>query len=95
MCVFIFLCVFVCVHAASCRVDARQLEGSSLHIRKLRPPASDCQMKVDSVLKEEATVRAGAELWFQDCLPNDLQVTVSRTIGNVSFSNALDPKLSL
>lgn len=73
-----------CVSAASCRVDASKLAGSSLHIKKLRPETSNCQMKINSVSKNEITVASSAELWFQDCLSADVQVTASRTIGKPS-----------
>lgn len=67
-------------------MDASKLEGSSLHIKKLRPGASKCQMKINSVSKNEITVASSAELWFQDCLPADIQVTASRTIGKPADS---------
>lgn len=63
----------------SCKVDMSKMEGLSLHIEKLRP-ASDCKMKVNSVLKEEITLLTNSDLSFQDCLPEDVQVTATRVI---------------
>ncbi|XP_028282407.1 CUB domain-containing protein 1a isoform X2 [Parambassis ranga] len=62
----------------SCQVDLGK-EGVSLHINKLRP-ASDCKMKMDSVMKETITVTSSSDLSFQDCLPEDIQVTATRVI---------------
>lgn len=76
--------MFLCASAASCRVDASKLEGSSLHIKKLRPETSKCQMKINSVSKNETTVASSDQLWFQDCLSADVLVTASRTIGKLS-----------
>ncbi|XP_045901766.1 CUB domain-containing protein 1-like [Micropterus dolomieu] len=57
-----------------CKVDVSKMEGLSLHIEKLRP-ASYCEMKINSVLKEKITVTSHSDLTFQDCLPEDVQVT--------------------
>lgn len=72
----------------SCRVDASNLEGTSLHIKKLRA-VSACKMKINSVPKEEITVSSDSELSFQDCLPEDLQITAMRTIGTFILTNVL------
>lgn len=91
----------LCASAALCRVDASKLEGSSLHIKKLRHEASNCQMKINSVSKDEMTVASSAELWFQDCRSADVQVTASRTIGKPAdavlfvFQCTCSSKLSL
>ncbi|XP_070767948.1 CUB domain-containing protein 1-like [Enoplosus armatus] len=63
----------------SCKVDVSKMEGLSLHIQKLRP-ASDCEMKMNSVSKEKITVTSNSDLTFQDCLPEDIQVTAARVI---------------
>ncbi|KAK5862544.1 hypothetical protein PBY51_017927 [Eleginops maclovinus] len=63
----------------SCKVDLSRMGGLSLHIEKLRP-TSVCEMKVNSVLKEKITVTSKSELTFQDCLPEDIQVTATKTI---------------
>ncbi|XP_069549359.1 CUB domain-containing protein 1a [Brachyistius frenatus] len=63
-----------------CKVDLRGLEGLALHINKLRP-ASDCEMKMNSEMKEKITVTSKSDLSFQDCLPEDVQVTATRVIG--------------
>lgn len=60
------------------------MEGTSLHIKKLRP-SSDCEMKMNSVPKEEITVTSNSGLSFQSCLPEDVQVTATRTIGKYRF----------
>ncbi|KAJ4931243.1 hypothetical protein JOQ06_025541 [Pogonophryne albipinna] len=63
----------------SCKVDMSRMGGLSLHIEKLRP-ASVCQMRVNSVLKEKITVTSRSQLTFQDCLPEDVHVTATKTI---------------
>lgn len=68
----------------SCKVDVSKMEGLSLHVEKLRP-ASDCEMKVNSVPKEKITVTSKSDLTFQDCLPEDVQVTAMRVIGKSRF----------
>ncbi|XP_044062973.1 CUB domain-containing protein 1a [Siniperca chuatsi] len=62
-----------------CKVDVSKLEDLSLHIEKLRP-ASACEMKINSVPKEKITVTSNSDLTFQDCLPEDVQVTAMRVI---------------
>ncbi|KAI3360427.1 hypothetical protein L3Q82_002329 [Scortum barcoo] len=64
----------------SCEVDVSRMEGLSLHFEKLRP-ASGCEMKMNSVLKEKITVTSVSELTFQGCLPEDIQITATRLIG--------------
>ncbi|XP_041798665.1 CUB domain-containing protein 1-like [Chelmon rostratus] len=63
----------------SCKVAVSKMEGLSLHIEKLTP-ASDCEMKINSVTKEKITVTSNSDLSFQDCLPEDVQVTATRVI---------------
>ncbi|XP_027143065.1 CUB domain-containing protein 1a [Larimichthys crocea] len=63
-----------------CKVDVSKMEGLTLHIEKLRP-ASDCEMKINSVLTETITVTSNSDLSFQDCLPEDVRVTALRVIG--------------
>lgn len=60
------------------------MEGLALHIEKLRP-ASDCEMKINSVLTETITVTSNSDLSFQDCLPEDVRVTALRVIGKSIF----------
>uniref|UniRef100_A0A3B4UXV4 CUB domain containing protein 1a n=1 Tax=Seriola dumerili TaxID=41447 RepID=A0A3B4UXV4_SERDU len=67
-----------------CKVDLRKAEGLSLYIEKLRP-ASDCEMKINSVTKEKITVTSNSDLSFQDCLPEDVRVTAMRVIGKSRF----------
>ncbi|KAM9353455.1 CUB domain-containing protein 1-like [Symphorus nematophorus] len=64
----------------SCKVDMNRMESLTLHIEKLRP-APDCEMKINSVLKDKITITSNSELSFQDCLPEDVQVTAMRVIG--------------
>lgn len=64
----------------SCEVDVRKMEGLSLRIEKLKS-SSDCQMKVNSVQKENITVTSISDLSFQDCHPEDIRVTAMRVIG--------------
>ncbi|GLD56485.1 CUB domain-containing protein 1-like protein [Lates japonicus] len=63
-----------------CKVDLSEVDGLSLYIEKLRPD-SDCEMKINSVMMEKITVTANSDLSFQDCLPEDLQVTAMKVIG--------------
>ncbi|CAN9513940.1 unnamed protein product [Ophioblennius macclurei] len=63
-----------------CKVDLGRLLGLSLHIDKVRP-ASDCEMKINSVTKEKITVTSTSELLFQDCLPDDVNITATGVIG--------------
>lgn len=56
------------------------MEGLALHVEKLRS-ASDCEMKLNSAKKEKITITSNSELSFQDCLPEDVQVTATRVIG--------------
>ncbi|XP_034730679.1 CUB domain-containing protein 1a isoform X1 [Etheostoma cragini] len=67
------------VVSGSCKVDPSKMEGLSLHIKKLRP-APECKMKINSVLKDKITVTKSSELTFQDCLPEDVQVTAMKVI---------------
>lgn len=61
-------------------MDVGKLGVDSLHVRKARS-ASHCEMKVNSVLKEEVTLTSKADLSFQDCLPEDVQITAETAIG--------------
>ncbi|TNN76301.1 CUB domain-containing protein 1 [Liparis tanakae] len=63
----------------SCKVDMSRMEGLTLHIERVRP-ASDCQMKMNSVPKEKITVTSKGDLTFQDCFPEDVHVTAMRVI---------------
>ncbi|XP_070691473.1 CUB domain-containing protein 1a [Pempheris klunzingeri] len=65
--------------AVLCKVDMSKMEGLSLHIEKMRA-ASDCEMKMNSVPKEKITVTSNSDLSFQDCHPEDVQVTAMRVI---------------
>ncbi|KAF3691732.1 CUB domain-containing protein 1 [Channa argus] len=63
----------------SCKVDMSESEGLTLHIEKLRP-VSECKMKINSVTTEKITVSSNSDLSFQDCSPEDVQVTALRVI---------------
>eukprot|EP00066_Takifugu_rubripes_P014553 XP_011603819.1 PREDICTED: CUB domain-containing protein 1-like [Takifugu rubripes] len=63
----------------SCNVDVGELGVDSLRVKKMRP-TSQCEMKVNSVLKEEVTLTSKADVSFQDCLPEDVQITAETTI---------------
>lgn len=73
-----------CHSVVLCKVDVSKMEGLSLHIEKLRP-ASYCEMKINSVLKEKITVTSHSDLTFQDCLPEDVQVTAVGVMGKCRF----------
>lgn len=64
----------------TCKVDLDKLEGLSLHIDRVRP-ASDCVMKINSATKEKITVASNSVLTFQDCLPDDVNVTATGVVG--------------
>lgn len=42
-------------------------------------------MKVNSVLKEDITLTSKANMSFQDCLPEDVQITAKASIGKSTF----------
>lgn len=67
-----------------CKVDLSKAGGLSLHVEKVGP-ASNCEMKINSVTKENITVTSHSELSFQDCPPEDVQVTAMRVIGKSTF----------
>lgn len=66
--------------AVSCKVDVSKMEGLSLHVEKLKS-SSDCQMKVNSVQKDNIAVTSISDLSFQDCHAGDMRVTAMRVIG--------------
>lgn len=68
----------------SCKVDVSKLGMDSLRVRKTSP-TSQCEMKVNSVLKEDITLTSKAYVSFQDCLPGDVQITAEATIGTSTF----------
>ncbi|KAM9724078.1 CUB domain-containing protein 1a [Menidia menidia] len=61
-----------------CNVDLGTT-GLSLHINNVRPNSS-CEMKMNSETMKSITVTSKGELSFQDCLPDDVQVTAKRVI---------------
>ncbi|XP_068591664.1 CUB domain-containing protein 1a [Cebidichthys violaceus] len=65
--------------SVSCEVDMSKKDGLFLHIERLRS-ASGCKMKINSVPKEKITVASKSELTFQDCFPEDIEVTATRVI---------------
>ncbi|XP_022049889.2 CUB domain-containing protein 1a [Acanthochromis polyacanthus] len=75
----------------TCEVDP-STESLSLHIEKLKP-ASDCEMKINSVTKEKITITSRSKLSFQDCLHDDLLVTATRVIGCSSLKDC--PKATI
>ncbi|XP_061531150.1 CUB domain-containing protein 1a [Phycodurus eques] len=64
-----------------CRVDLRKMKGLSLHMERLKS-ASECEMKMNSVTSEKITVPSESVslLSFQDCLPQDINITASGVI---------------
>ncbi|XP_018621445.1 CUB domain-containing protein 1 [Scleropages formosus] len=64
-----------------CPVDLPKEEGLTLFIKK-QDPTSLCEMKMDSVIQEEITLRPGVKssLSFQDCRSDELMLTGSKTI---------------
>ncbi|XP_034467175.1 CUB domain-containing protein 1-like isoform X2 [Hippoglossus hippoglossus] len=62
-----------------CKVDLSKAEGLVLYIKKLRP-TSACEMKINSVTKENITVTSNSELSFQGCTPEDVEVTAMKVI---------------
>lgn len=69
-----------------CKVDLSKAGGLSLHVEKVGP-ASNCEMKINSVTKENITVTSHSELSFQDCPPEDVQVTAMRVIECSRFTD--------
>lgn len=69
----------------SCNVDVGKLGVDSLHVKKTTP-MSQCEMKVNSGLKEEVTLTSKADMSFQDCLPEDVQITAKSSIGKPPHS---------
>lgn len=68
----------------SCSVDVSTLGMDSLHVKRTSP-RSHCEMKVNSVLKEDITLTSKANMSFQDCLPEDVQITAKASIGKSTF----------
>ncbi|XP_034031072.1 CUB domain-containing protein 1-like isoform X2 [Thalassophryne amazonica] len=77
----LFLLLPVLSVSESCEVNMRRLKGFLLYIKKLRP-ASDCEMKINSVTQEKITVPSDRITWltFKDCFPEDVQVIARRVI---------------
>lgn len=73
-----------CFFLVSCNVDVGKLGVDSLRVKKMRP-LSQCEMKVNSVVKEEVTLTSKADVSFQDCLPEDVQITAETTLGKPAF----------
>lgn len=73
-----------CFFLVSCNVDVGKLGVDSLRVKKMRP-MSQCEMRVNSVLKEEVNLTSKADVSFQDCLPGDVQITAETTIGKPTF----------
>lgn len=73
-----------------CSVDLKKTRGLSLHVERLKS-ASECEMKMNSVIMEKITVPSGgvSQLSFQDCLPQDINVTASGVIGKSAFDSRL------
>ncbi|XP_020793054.2 CUB domain-containing protein 1a [Boleophthalmus pectinirostris] len=65
-----------------CEVNLSRFSDLSLHIKKLKP-LSDCIMRHQSVPREQLTLNPGTttELRFEDCHPEDIQVTATKKLG--------------
>lgn len=70
----------------TCKVDVSKLGMDSLRVKKTSS-TSNCEMKVNSVLKEDITLTSKADMSFQDCLPKDVQITAEASIGKSSFQS--------
>lgn len=68
-------------------MDVGKLGVDSLRVKKTTP-MSHCEMKVNSGLTEEVTLTSKADMSFQDCLPEDVQITATSTIGKPPHSGA-------
>ncbi|KAJ8268279.1 hypothetical protein COCON_G00134510 [Conger conger] len=72
-------------HPVLCAVDLQNGQDLTIDIEKITTESEDtkCEMKMDGVLKDKITVLAGtsANLVFQDCPSEELQLTISKTIG--------------
>ncbi|XP_035283894.1 CUB domain-containing protein 1 [Anguilla anguilla] len=69
-------------HPVLCNVDPQNNQEMTINIEK-KDTGSHCEMKMDGVLKDKITVLPGtsAKLFFQDCIDEDLELTVSNTLG--------------
>lgn len=65
-------------------VDVSKLGLDSLRIKKTNL-TSHCEMKENSVRKEDITITSKADMSFQDCLPADVQITAKAAIGKCTF----------
>ena len=77
-----------------CKVDLSKEEGLILYIKKLRP-TSACEMKINSVTKENITVTSKSELSFQDCTPEDVEVTAMKVIGKSRYEGRTGDSLEI
>ncbi|XP_031608066.2 CUB domain-containing protein 1-like isoform X2 [Oreochromis aureus] len=73
----------------SCKVDLSKTEGLSLNISTLTP-TPDCVMKINSVKKDNITVTSSADLSFEDCFPDNMEVTATQLI-DCSSGKCPDP----
>uniref|UniRef100_I3JI87 CUB domain containing protein 1a n=1 Tax=Oreochromis niloticus TaxID=8128 RepID=I3JI87_ORENI len=64
-------------------------EGLSLNISTLTP-TPDCVMKINSVKKDNITVTSSADLSFEDCFPDNMEVTATQLI-DCSSGKCPDP----
>ncbi|XP_055359008.1 CUB domain-containing protein 1-like isoform X2 [Betta splendens] len=69
----------VSITQVRCRVNMSEAEGLALRVDKVRP-TSGCKIALNSEMKDEITVASSGELSFQDCSPEDVQVTATRVI---------------
>ncbi|MBN3305526.1 CDCP1 protein, partial [Amia calva] len=62
-------------------VDLEKSEGLTIQIDKTNP-ASDCEIKADSVIMQNITLQSGNKfnLSFQDCMKEDVILTITKTI---------------
>ncbi|KAM9851622.1 CUB domain-containing protein 1a [Aulostomus maculatus] len=80
----------------SCSVDLRKMKGLSLHVDKRRR-TSECEMKINSVTSEKITVSSDgvAQLSFQDCVSEDLQVSAVTAVGCSQLKDCPKPPVPL
>ncbi|KAJ8273173.1 hypothetical protein GJAV_G00098480 [Gymnothorax javanicus] len=69
-------------HPVLCTVDLQNEQDLTMNIKKTTTD-SLCEMKMDGVLKDTLAVFPGtsANLFFQDCPEEELEMTISKTIG--------------
>uniref|UniRef100_H2U5L0 CUB domain containing protein 1a n=1 Tax=Takifugu rubripes TaxID=31033 RepID=H2U5L0_TAKRU len=65
--------------------SSESFPGVSWNLQSVPKVSIHLKLYVNSVLKEEVTLTSKADVSFQDCLPEDVQITAETTIGKPTF----------